>query len=140
MDEDDDVIPVIGANEALFDEEERLLSTPITGRGSADVGGPPDVIEIDPPQSKGKVTSASMARAMQQMKREQQRIKPAYDHIEALIGRAIIDDGEASVIVDLLRFMLEDDDIGKIKDSYASAGWKIEVGPEPYALTFSLPS
>lgn len=140
MHEDD--IVIIGANEGLFDEEERVLSRPITGRSREDEDAPErDDPTPAPAQKKDRaVTSATFARAAQQFKKEQKRIQPAYDHIEQVIERGIIDGDEESVVVDLGRFTLSETDIGKIKDSYAVQGWKIEVGAEPFALTFALPS
>lgn len=125
----------IGANESLLDEEERLLNTPISGGTGGVTGG--EVVPV--PSRKGKVTSASTARERQRERREHQRIRPAYDHIEALIQKAIIDGDEESVIIDLDRYMLQEEDIGRIRDAYATEGWKVETGAEKFALTFSLP-
>lgn len=142
---DDDGIQVIGANEDLFDEEDRILNKPITG---GEAQSDDLVLRVDqqtgeqilptPSRKRDAPTSASMAKAMREKKREEERVGPAYTAVEAAIFRGIVESGEDSVIVDLGRYDLNESDLGKIKDAYASKGWKIEVGAEPFALTFSL--
>lgn len=141
VEEESGIVEIGAPGDDYFDDEDRRLSKPITGGEEVYVDQQEEPIGRLPEQPKrGKVTSVREAKALQAKKRELLRVQPAYDHIETLIDKAVINGGEDSVLIDLMKYMLTDEDLGKIKDSYASEGWRIEVGAEPFALTFSFPS